>query len=96
MNGARGRRGPHPIALRWLRGGVVPERFLSVQLEDLGGEETALGVALAAIEINPDLEGLPSLSPHTLSTTPCGGARAPDRRAFSPVRALNATPCSAV
>src|SRR5260370_22305385 len=82
LNGARGRRRPHPIALRWLRGGVVPERFLSVQLEDLGGEETALGVALAAIEINHNLEGLPSLSRHTLSMTPSGGLTSLRRCAF--------------
>src|SRR5216683_6351014 len=79
LNGARGRRGPHPIALRRLRGGVVPEGFLSVQLEDLGGEETALGVALAAIEINHNLEGLPRLSRHARPMTPSGGSTLPDR-----------------
>src|SRR5258706_16398599 len=65
LNWARGRRRPHPIALRWLRGGVVPKRFLSVQLEDLGGEETALGVPLAAIEIDGNLERRTCLSRHT-------------------------------
>jgi hypothetical protein len=51
--------------LRRIRGRLVPERLLPVQLEHLRGEETALGVALAAIEINDDLEGLPRLSWHT-------------------------------
>jgi hypothetical protein len=82
LNGARGRRGLHAIALRRIRGGVVPERLLPVQLEDLRGEETALGVALAAIEIDGNLKWLPCISRHTFSTAPCGGVTPPDTSRF--------------
>src|SRR5262249_8117733 len=58
LDGARRRRGPHPLALRRVRGGVVPERFLAVQRENLRSEETALGVRLTPIEIDDNLDGI--------------------------------------
>src|SRR5207248_2962643 len=48
-------RAQHVLTLRFLRGGIVPERFLAMQREDAGGEETTLGIGLAPIEINHNL-----------------------------------------
>jgi hypothetical protein len=59
VNGLDGTRcgGAHyllPLCL--VRGRVVPERFLPVQPEDSGGQEAALGIPLAPIEIDYDME----------------------------------------
>jgi hypothetical protein len=66
-----------------------------VQLEHLRGEETALGVALAAIEINDDMEGLPRLSWHT-SQHSIWGLDAAWPSACFPGPALNETATPAI
>src|SRR5258708_34535145 len=45
------------LALRFVRGGIVPERFLPMQLEDVGGEKTTLGIGLAPVEIHHHMDG---------------------------------------
>src|SRR5260221_2291845 len=45
------------LALRFVRGGIVPERFLPMQFEDVGGEKTTLGIGLAPVEINHHMDG---------------------------------------
>src|SRR6266699_1684525 len=45
------------LTLRFVRGGIVPERFLAMQLEDAGGEKTTLGIGLAPIEIHHHMDG---------------------------------------
>jgi hypothetical protein len=54
LHGTRRRRAQYLLPLRFVRGWIVKERFLSMQLEDAGGQETTLGVGLAAIQINHD------------------------------------------
>src|SRR5258706_2468021 len=46
----------HMLTLRFVRGWIVPERLLAMQLEDVGGHETALGIGLAPIEIHDDTD----------------------------------------
>src|SRR5260370_30062105 len=52
LNGTDRCRAQDMLALRFVRGGIVPERFLPMQLEDVGGEKTTLGIGLAPVEIN--------------------------------------------
>src|SRR6516165_2658952 len=54
LHGTRRRRAQHLLPLRLFRGWVVKERFLSMQPEDAGCQETTLRVGLAAIQINHD------------------------------------------
>jgi hypothetical protein len=54
LHGTRCRRAQHLLALRFVRCWIVKESFLSMQLEDAGGQETTLGIGLAAIQINHD------------------------------------------
>jgi hypothetical protein len=54
LHRTRRRRAQHLLPLRFVRGWIVKERFLSMQLEDAGGQETTLGVGLTAIQINDD------------------------------------------
>src|SRR5262245_39598141 len=52
------RGGPqHVCSLGCIGGWIVPERFLVVQHEDVGSQEAALGIGLAPIEINNQMEG---------------------------------------
>jgi hypothetical protein len=44
------------LALRGIRGRVVPERLFTVQLEDTRCEETALGVRLAPVQIDDEAQ----------------------------------------
>ena len=57
MNGTDRCRAQDVLALRFVRGGIVPERFLPMQREDAGGEKTTLGIGLAPIEINHHMDG---------------------------------------
>jgi hypothetical protein len=54
LHGTRRRGSQHLLTPRFIGGWIVKERFLSVQLEDARGQETTLGVGLAAIQINDD------------------------------------------
>jgi hypothetical protein len=55
LHGTRRRGAQHLLTPRFVRGRIVKERFLSMQLEDARGQETTLGVRLAAIQINHDV-----------------------------------------
>src|SRR5258708_22902739 len=57
VDGAGGGGAQHVLTLRLVRGGIVPERFLPMQLEDAGGEKTTLGIGLAPVEINHHMDG---------------------------------------
>src|SRR5260370_688959 len=57
LNGTDRCRAQDVLTLRFVRGGIVPERFLPMQFEDVGGEKTTLGVGLAPIEINHHMDG---------------------------------------
>src|SRR5258708_18389593 len=57
LDGAGGGGAQHVLTLRLVRGWIVPERFLPMQLEDAGGEKTTLGIGLAPIEINHHMDG---------------------------------------
>jgi hypothetical protein len=48
---------PHLLILRGIWGGIVPERFLPMQLKDAGGEKTTLGIGLAPIQIHHHMQG---------------------------------------
>jgi hypothetical protein len=45
------------LTLRFVRSGIVPERFLPMQFEDVGGEKTTLAIGLAPVEINHHMDG---------------------------------------
>src|SRR5260221_3401282 len=57
LNGTGRCRAQYVLTLRFVRGWIVPERFLPMQLEDAGGEKTTLGIGLAPIEINHHMDG---------------------------------------
>jgi hypothetical protein len=57
LNGTRCCRAQNVLTLRFVRGWIVPERFLPMQLEDAGGEKTTLGIGLAPIEIHYQMDG---------------------------------------
>jgi hypothetical protein len=46
------------LTLVRVRGGIVEERFLAMELEDAWGQKTALSIGLAAIEINQQMDGV--------------------------------------
>jgi hypothetical protein len=52
LHGTRRRGAQHLLTQQTIGGWIVKERFLSVQLEYARGQETTLGVGLAAIQIN--------------------------------------------
>jgi hypothetical protein len=54
LHGTRCRGTQHLLTPRFIGGWIVKERFLSMQPEDARGQETTLGVRLAAIQINHD------------------------------------------
>jgi hypothetical protein len=59
VNGLHGtccRRAKYLLSLCLVRRRIVPERFLPVQPKDAGGQEATLGIALAPIEIDDDME----------------------------------------
>jgi hypothetical protein len=57
LNGARRSGAQHVLALSFVRLGVVPKRFLAVQLEHARRKETALRVGLTSIEVDDEPEG---------------------------------------
>src|SRR5260221_4340510 len=57
LNGTGRCRAQHVLTLRFVRGWIVPERFLPMQLEDAGGEKTTLGIGLAPVEVNHHMDG---------------------------------------
>src|SRR5689334_10984613 len=52
LNWTRCCRVQHVLTLCCVRGRIVPERFLPMQLEDARSEKTTLGIGLAPIEIH--------------------------------------------
>src|SRR6185369_10688362 len=56
LHGTRCRRAKYPLPLCLVRSRIVPERFLPVQPKYVGGQEATLGIALAPIEIDDDME----------------------------------------
>jgi hypothetical protein len=44
------------LTLGCIRGGIVEERFLPMQLEDAWGKKTTLSIGLAAIEIDHQMD----------------------------------------
>jgi hypothetical protein len=54
LHGTRRHGAQHLLTPRFVRAWIVKERFLSMQLEDARGQETTLGISLAAIQINHD------------------------------------------
>ncbi len=65
LDGTRGRGALHVLPLLGVGCRIIPERFLAMQPEDARGQETTLGVGLAAIEVNHQMDW----------TRSCGGRR---------------------
>jgi len=57
LNGTDRCRAQYVLTLRGVWLGIVPERFLPMQLEDARGEKTTLGIGLAPVEINHHMDG---------------------------------------